>query len=208
MTSPTARASDLTARAKIREAALELFGSAGFAVSVRTIADAAGVSPGLVVHHFGTKEQLRKAVDDSVMEIFLERFASIPRQAPADELARAMGDAFADVIGASPKIRRYLRRSLLEGTPTSLEVFDRLLASTERGLDRLARAGGLRPGTDVRLRPFQVLFVVLGPLLLEPVMQRHLGELYAPDAVRARTAANYDFVSHGLFADLPAGDRS
>ena len=45
MRSPTLPDSDLSARAKIREAALRLFGTSGFGVSLRTIAQAAGVSP-------------------------------------------------------------------------------------------------------------------------------------------------------------------
>ena len=50
---------DLTARARIRDAAIECFARQGFAVSVRAIAAHAGVSPGLVIHHFGSKAGLR-----------------------------------------------------------------------------------------------------------------------------------------------------
>ena len=35
---------------------------------MRAIAEAAGVSPGLVIHHFGSKDGLRKACDDYVAE--------------------------------------------------------------------------------------------------------------------------------------------
>jgi TetR/AcrR family transcriptional regulator, regulator of cefoperazone and chloramphenicol sensitivity len=208
VSSPTTQASDLNARARIREAALALFGSAGFAVPLRTIADAAGVSAGLVIHHFGNKEGLREAVDESVMAAFRDRFASLPLDAPADELSLAMAGAFADVIAASPELRQYLRRSLLDGTPASSTVVDQLLASITRGLDRLQRAGGLRDGSDPVWRPFQVLFVVLGPVLLEPVLQRHVDQpVYAPDVIRARTAANYDFVSRGLFRGTAGGEQ-
>ncbi|MEP7368844.1 MAG: helix-turn-helix domain-containing protein, partial [Dermatophilaceae bacterium] len=55
---------DLTARANIRNAALRLFADRGQdSVTVREIAAAAGVSPSLVVHHFGSKDGLRAAVD-------------------------------------------------------------------------------------------------------------------------------------------------
>ena len=72
MRSPTVQLSDLSARTKIREAALSLFGTEGFAVSVRAIADMAGCSPGLVIHHFGNKDGLREAVDQSVMDTLLQ----------------------------------------------------------------------------------------------------------------------------------------
>jgi AcrR family transcriptional regulator len=55
---------DLTARAAIRNATLRLFADRGpDAVSVRAIASEAGVSPALVLHHFGSKAGLREAVD-------------------------------------------------------------------------------------------------------------------------------------------------
>ncbi|MGH3750942.1 MAG: helix-turn-helix domain-containing protein, partial [Micromonosporaceae bacterium] len=51
---------DLTARARIRDAALRLFAERGIGpATIRDIAKAAGVSSGLVRHHFGSKEALR-----------------------------------------------------------------------------------------------------------------------------------------------------
>jgi AcrR family transcriptional regulator len=198
--SPTVQDSDLSARTKIREAALSLFGSEGFGVSVRTIAGAASCSPGLVIHHFGNKDGLREAVDQSVMETLLQRFRGIPKELPADELSRSMGDAFADVIGASPVVRRYIRRSLLEGTPASQTIFDELLALTNASLGQLQRAGGLRESSDPQWRPYQLLFVILGTVLLEPAIQRHFDQsVYEPGLLRERTAANHDLLSHGMF---------
>jgi AcrR family transcriptional regulator len=200
MRSPTVQDSDLSARAKIREAALGLFGTSGFGVSLRTIAQAAGVSPGLVIHHFGSKDGLRAAVDESVLAVFLERFDSLPKDLPADRLSRAMADIFSDVLGPSPDIRQYLRRCLLDETPAGTTIFDEMVAATRRGLELLERRGGIRSDADPEWRPFQVLSVVLGPLLMEPVMQRNIGEpAYAPDVVRRRTSANLDFLSRGLF---------
>jgi AcrR family transcriptional regulator len=200
MRSPTVQDSDLSARTKIREAALSLFGTEGFAVSVRTIAEAAGCSPGLVIHHFGNKDGLRKAVDESVMETLLQRFGTLPKELPADELSRSMGNAFADVIGRSPEVRQYIRRSLLEGTPASQTIFDELLALTNVSLGQLQEAGGLRESSDPQWRPYQLLFVILGTLMLEPAIQRHFDRsVYEQDLLRERTAANYDLLSHGMF---------
>ena len=200
MRSPTVQDSDLSTRTKIREAALRLFGSDGFSVSVRAIADAAGCSPGLVIHHFGNKDGLREAVDQSVMETLLQRFGSIPKELPADELSRSMGDAFADVIGTSPVVRQYIRRSLLEATPASQTIFDELLALTNASLDQLQRAGGVRESSDPQWRPYQLLFVILGTLLLEPAIQSHFEQsVHDPDLRRERTAANYDLLSQGMF---------
>src|SRR5215813_4115516 len=60
---------DLTARARIRDAALTLFAERGIEAStIRDIAAAAGVSSGLVRHHFGSKEALRDACDAYAFE--------------------------------------------------------------------------------------------------------------------------------------------
>ena len=62
---------DLTARATIRNAALRLFADRGHdAVTVREIATQAGVSPALVVHHFGSKDGLRAEVDAFAAQAF------------------------------------------------------------------------------------------------------------------------------------------
>jgi len=143
MRSPTVQDSDLSTRTKIREAALGLFGTVGFTVSVRVIANAAGCSPGLVIHHFGNKDGLREAVDQSVMGALLERFGAIPSELAADELSRTMGDAFSEVIGASPAVRQYMRRSLLEATPASQTIFD------ESVFEPVESGTSLAPAPDV-----------------------------------------------------------
>lgn len=59
---------DLTAAARIRDAAIKLWGEQGLNTSVRAIAEAAGVSPALVIHHYGSKDGLRQAVDEYLLE--------------------------------------------------------------------------------------------------------------------------------------------
>ena len=48
---------DRTAVARIRDAAIDQWGQHGFNVGLRSIAEAAGVSAALVIHHFGSKEE-------------------------------------------------------------------------------------------------------------------------------------------------------
>ena len=58
----------MTAAARIRDSAIALWGQHGFGLGLRAIADAAGVSAALVIHHFGSKDGLQKACDDYVAE--------------------------------------------------------------------------------------------------------------------------------------------
>ncbi len=67
---------------RIRNAALKIFAAQGAsATSLRTVAAAAGVSLGLVQHHFATKAGLIKAVDDHVLALVLTPISQpIPEQ--------------------------------------------------------------------------------------------------------------------------------
>jgi AcrR family transcriptional regulator len=204
---PTTAISDHPARERIRDAALRLFGEVGYdGTSVRAVAEVASVSAGLVIHHFGSKEGLRTAVDEAVVA----RFRSSVDDAVLDTTgegnhARASaswGRALGSVILADPDLRAYLRRSLLDGSGPGSAVIDHLLTETERGIDTLARAGALRGDVDREWLPYQILFVVLGPLLFENFMQRRIATpMFEPAMVDRRSAASHDLISRGLRAD-------
>src|SRR5680860_475244 len=114
---------DLTARANIRNAALRLFAESGHdAVTVREIATAAGVSPGLVLHHFGSKNGLRAAVDAHAAESFDVVFAELDGGNLAEMLASGeatdvVAEAFARAFPHVSPLPAYLRRLLLTDDP-------------------------------------------------------------------------------------------
>ena len=106
---------------------------------------------------------------------------------------------FERVIGGDPVMRAYLRRALLQDEPASTALLDEMLEVTRAGLELLDGAGGLRPLANDQWRPYQVLFIALGSMLLEPLLQRELdGHAYDPDVLRSRSDANLDFFAHGL----------
>jgi AcrR family transcriptional regulator len=191
---------DLTARARIREAAFRRFAAQGVAAtSLRTIAEDAGTSAALVVHHFGSKEGLVRAVDDAAVATFQSALDALPTDQSPDALSADFGAVFERIIGGDPVMRAYLRRALLQDEPASTALLDEMLAVTRSGLELIDRAGGLRPLADDQWRPYQVLFIALGSMLLEPLLQRELdGRAYEPDVLRSRSAANLDFFAHGL----------
>ena len=76
-------ADDRTARAVIRDEALRLFAERGpDRVRLREIAAAADVSPGLIMHHYGSLEGLRDAVDDHVLATFESLLAEATAEGP------------------------------------------------------------------------------------------------------------------------------
>lgn len=193
---------DLTARARIREAAFRRFAAHGVAsTSLRAIAEDAGTSAALVVHHFGSKEGLVRAVDDAAVATFRVALSAVSTDQPADALSAGFGAVFERVIGGDPVMRAYLRRALLQDEPASTALLDEMLEVTREGLDALDRAGGVRTDSDPRWRPYQALFIALGSMLLEPLLQRELdGHAFDPEVLRSRSDANLDFFAHGLLS--------
>jgi AcrR family transcriptional regulator len=164
-------AADRTARARIRDAAIVRFGRDGLrATSLRTIAADAGVSAGLVVHHFGSKEGLRAACDEHVV-------ATIRREKHA---AMASGPQM-DGLGAlrqaeeTQPLLRYLARVLVDPSPAVAALVDELVddavAYTEEGV----RTGLLRPSRDPRARAVVLTMWSLGALVLHEHVARLLG---------------------------------
>ena len=104
-------ADDLTAVARIRDAAIEQVGQHGFNVGLRAIAQAAGVSAALVIHHFGSKDGLLRACDDYIAEQIREAKTESLRSAdPASWLAQ-----MAEIESYAPMMA-YLVRSMQSGS--------------------------------------------------------------------------------------------
>src|SRR5258705_10468379 len=94
MTNPRATNADLTAKARIRNAALDLYAQYGEdRVSLRTIAAEAGAPLGLVPPHFKTKARLRDAVDQLVGDYFPHASAQISTQGNTHQLADSRDEA-------------------------------------------------------------------------------------------------------------------
>lgn len=199
---------DLTTRARLRDAALNLFAKHGFAAtSTRAVAAEAGVSPGLVTHHFGSKEGLRQAVEDEVLRVFDDALTGLDGVDDQETRLAALGVLTARVFGADPVLRGYLRHVLLEDGNTGADFFSRLLGGAQRELDRLASLSGLRSDADPMWAPYQVLFLILGPLLLEPVMRPTLAQpAFSPETIEARSRANQRLLMHGLLTEGDSAD--
>ncbi|MEV8632623.1 helix-turn-helix domain-containing protein [Streptosporangium sp. NPDC051023] len=193
---------DLTAKAVIRDRALELFAALGpDSVTVRQISTAAGVSPGLVIHHFGSKERLRAAVDAYVASIFDGLFSRV-----ADgELDPVDGASFAEVflreLPPDSPVSRYLRRLLLSGDPAGTEVFRRWFAASQATADALIARGVLVPGDDP---PVRTAFLMVNDLMLL-LLRDQLTDVLGVDPLGPEGAARWAdevlaIYRNGLFA--------
>src|ERR1700759_4226091 len=103
MANPRATNEDLTAKARIRNTALDLYANFGEdRISLRAVAAAAGVTLGLVQHHFKTKAGLRDAVDQFVVDHFEQAIAGVPAHSRPGELAAARDDAVRRMLAGNP----------------------------------------------------------------------------------------------------------
>ena len=138
---------DRTGIARIRDAAIEQFGQHGFNVGLRSIAEAAGVSAALVIHHFGSKEGLRKACDDYIAEEIREaKSESLQSTDPATWFAQ-----MAEIESYAPMMA-YLMRSLQSGSELAKSFWQRMIDNAEQYMEEGVRAGTIKPSRDPRAR--------------------------------------------------------
>jgi len=197
---------DLTARAVIRNEALRLFAARGSeAVSLRAVAAAAGVSPGLVVHHFGSRAGLREAVDGHVA-VFDGLVATLGAADWSDDAAGSslVAVVLAQLPAGSP-VLGYLRRLLLSGDPVGTTLFVRWHTVTSQVLDQMTAAGIVRHSADPATRAAFLLVNDLALLLMQEAVTEALGIDPLSEAGMARwTSVVLDLYSTGVFAAPPA----
>lgn len=152
---------DRTAVARIRDAAIDQWGQHGFNVGLRSIAEAAGVSAALVIHHFGSKEGLRAACDDYIAEeIRSSKSASMQTNDPAEWFQQ-----MAEIESYAP-LMAYLVRSMQSGSDLAKTLWRRMIENTEQYMDEGVRNGILKPSRDPAARAKYLAMVGGGSFLL------------------------------------------
>jgi len=183
---------DLTARARIRDAALALFAERGMdRATIRDIAKAAGVSGGLVRHHFGSKDGLRAACDSYA----LDQLMQIKEQAVDGQLANPsfMSAAHPTVL----LLYRYLARSLVDGSPAAAAMFDEMVELGEGWL------AAHNPGQMADPRGYSAVLVAMqtGMLMMHGQLSRLLGaDIFTAEGHLRLTEAMIDFFAQPLLS--------
>lgn len=192
---------DLTTRARIRDAAVARYARDGFDVPLRVVAEDAGVSAPLILHHFGSKAALRAACDAHVLDVV--------RRAKEQALDRTTGtqdmllqlasiDRYAPLVG-------YALRCMQAGGEPARAFVDHFVADAEVYLADAVAAGVVRPSRDEKARARYLTVQGLGALLLEltlhppvdpgdlvGVLHRHRDRMMLPAV---------EIFTHGLMTD-------
>lgn len=188
---------DLTARARIRQAALAQFAEHGYErATVRGIAAAAGVSPSLLRHHFGSKQELRDAVDSYVL-------AEVRRINDEVRQHSGTGDMSSSVLSrqAIRPFQGYFTRALMDGSPLIGTLFDQMVEMTEQWLAIADDQRADPPFADRRTRAAVFNAMVLGVPMLHEHLSRVLGvDTLSDEGDRKVALALLDIYSHALIS--------
>ncbi len=171
---------DRTARARIRDEALRLFGAHGpDGVTVRDVAAAAGVSPALVMRHYGTKDGLRDAVSEHVTRVFEAMLTRVVSSAGTGAFGDGTVPALAEMVAANlpadSAIPAYLGRMLVSGGSAGSALFGRLYAVSREALSGMVAAGSASAGADPEVRAAFLLANDLAVLILRDRIREVLG---------------------------------
>lgn len=156
---------------RILDAAINLFGRNGFkGTSLKVIAAEAGVSQALVVHHFGSREGLRRACDHHVASVTRANKEATVAQGPQMDPFLALRR-----IERSQPLLRYLARALTEGGDQTRELIDEFVADAEEYMQQAENAGYVKPSRTPRERTIVLVIWSMGALAMHEHVHRLLG---------------------------------
>lgn len=188
----------MTAHARIRNAGLELFAELGYErTTVRAIASRAHVSPALVLHHFGSKDGLRAACDEHLLDVMRsQKTAAFAGIAPL---------SLAALVEESPQFHAplaYLIRLLTDGGELAGVLFERMVSDVESYLALGEKAGTVAPTPDPASRAAVTTAFSLGAMVFERHIARHLGgtTLFDRDVYLRYSRSALELYTQGLLS--------
>lgn len=184
---------------RIRNAALANFAVHGTAsTSLRAVAATAGVSLGMVQHHFATKSGLIKAVDDYVVSLVIGGMAQPIPEPPADSITD-IGSRVTGLIAEHPDVAAYVSRAMVDGSPLGVTLFDALMKVGMARWQLRAERGEVRPDVDLVWATINAMVLAVGGISLRAHVDRHLPESFtSPAQLRRWQEATDTLLREGL----------
>ena len=193
---------DRTTKARIRDAAIASIAEHGInGTTARKVATAADVSPGLVIHHFGSMEGLRSACDQYVANAIREFKERTMTGGPTLDILSALRDA------PNGPLMGYLAQVLADDSPAVAKLVDDLVDNAEGYIQQGVESGMLKPSDDPRGRAVVLTVWSLGALALHQHLRRLLGtdltdpEILTDPAAAAYIAPVYEIYGEGILEE-------
>ena len=149
-------------RERVLAAAAELFEQHGFAgTSLAAISKACGISDGLILHHFQTKEGLYRQVLEDMSGRYAQALVQARQSAggPAEAMQRTLAAAF-DFWNNDRTYQRISQWAELEGRSELSQQEAGLTADLVREVEQLQGQGLV----DRRYAPMVFLTLIIGPM--------------------------------------------
>ncbi|MBH0053352.1 TetR family transcriptional regulator [Salinibacterium sp. SWN139] len=190
------RSDDSTTKARIRDAAIRLIGQNGFAAtSARGVATEAGVSAGLVIHHFGSMRELKVACDDFIITEVTHRKVGMGE----GDVSAAVSEWYADLPTFEPWLI-YLGRLFTDDSVAGADLFDRLVAMSHTMLADGVASGAITPSADEHARAVLLVTHSLSSLTLQSHIARSLGSSQLSlDSLSRMGNAALELYTHGIY---------
>jgi AcrR family transcriptional regulator len=168
----------VSATDRIRLVAMHMFADVGFeGASIRRIASAAGVSPALVMHHYGSKEGLRAACDEyarGAAQESLGRIVSLMSGVQPASVAVFDDQAWT--------LLAYVARAVVDGTQAGDRLMDDVVSAVLAVQDQSVADGVMTDTDDRRMRAVLLTLYDLAPVILARHVERLTGaDLHSPE---------------------------
>ncbi len=187
-------------RDKLLQAAVQLFARNGYdGTSVRELAAEAGVSTALIRKYFGSKQGLHEAADAYVLERFRRYTEDIFAGAPDEPMLGMAERAVRFSQQQGGLLAAYLRYALGDPSVRGGELVDKYRSVFFEQIARLRERGQLADGVDERWAAYILMFLQMGPMMLEPYVRLLDGvSMYEPEQISARNAAYFELLRASL----------
>ena len=183
---------------------VELFSGKGFnSVSIREITSAAGVSPGLLIHHFKSKEAFIKACID---EVFGEVLSFKTEPNPLDMNTQLNKWKSNPEFYKTPL--KFFKAVMSSNSEYSKQLFELILDGSRKVLEDGVKNGLVKKPSDLEMTNLVLAVNSLGNILLSDYIRDQLGgEFTDPEYAQGFMQANLEIYTNGVYAPQTTGEK-
>ena len=188
--------SPVETKERLIDIATKAFSESGFAAtSLRSIAKLAGVSPALLVHHFGSRDGLIEQCIMRGLGLWVAEKQSFVDVSLSTALAQWQGA----IDKHGPKLQ-FFRQVLLSGGPAADMLFRRMVQEAEIMIRTEQSKGKMRKTENVSDLALIMTLHGLAPLVLQDQVDSYLGGSFQDPVLGGRlAAANLEIYRKGIY---------
>jgi AcrR family transcriptional regulator len=183
---------------------VELFSEKGFeSVSVREITNAAGVSPGLLIHHFKSKEAFIKAC---IEDVFGEVLSFKTEPNPLDITSQLNKWKSNPEFYKTPL--KFFKAVMASKTDYSKQLFELFLEGSRKVLEDGVEKGLVNKPSSLEMTNLVLAVNSLGTILLSDYIRDQLGgEFTDPEYAQGFMQASLEIYTNGVYTPQTTGEK-